>query len=221
MNILLPQVGQSVAQFELGDYKNFVYLVMDWETREAGIIDPQKDLRAPLGFLKENQFKLSGIFITHTHSDHTAGVTELVQTNPNITIYVHQDELFRLDQNLHSIRTIQEGDSISIGQLTLKVLHTPGHSQGECCFLLKGASTGLTLFTGDTLFIRDCGRTDFETGNTLSMFQSLQRLKTLPKETLILPGHHYQPECSSTLEQELRESPVFRCQSAHELEVLP
>lgn len=77
------------------------------------------------------------------------------------------------------------------------------------------------LLTGDTLFIRDCGRTDFEDGDNEQMFQSLQRIKKLPPATVILPGHHYQPETASVLELELLESAPLKCRSVEELAGLP
>jgi glyoxylase-like metal-dependent hydrolase (beta-lactamase superfamily II) len=197
---------------------------MDWEKLEAAIIDPQKDLSGPLNFLKQNKFTLTGTFLTHTHPDHTAGVPELIRTFPSVPIFVHGDDLFRFDPHTletAAIRPVKDGETVPVGKLRMKAVHTPGHSKGGCCFLLEVSSDSLYLFTGDTVFIRDCGRTDLETGSTMSMFQSLQRLKTLPHQAILLPGHHYQLECASTLATELVENPAFRCQSVADLEALP
>ncbi len=214
--------GEPIAQFEIGDYKNFVYLILDWAHKKAAIVDPQYDLREPLNCLKKHGFELSSVLLTHTHFDHIAGVPELVRSFPQIPICVHRDDSHRLDYKTMGqakVQSIRDGDIIWIGALEIKVLHTPGHSAGECTYFLK--SSPPYLLTGDTVFIRDCGRTDLESGNNQQMFQSLQRIKTLPTEAIILPGHHYQKECASTVKQELQESPPFQCKSVEELAGLP
>jgi glyoxylase-like metal-dependent hydrolase (beta-lactamase superfamily II) len=214
--------GQCVAQFEIGDYKNFVYLILDWNQRKAAIIDPQYDLSAPLGCLKRHGFELVATFLTHTHFDHVAGVPQLVKSYPHVPIILHRDDLHRLDSQVMDhgrTQIVSDGDVIPIGELEIQVLHTPGHSSGESSYLLKGKPA--YLFSGDTVFIRDCGRTDLATGSTEEMYRSLQRIKRLPPETILLPGHHYQPECASTLGRESKDSPPFKCKSVEELAALP
>jgi hydroxyacylglutathione hydrolase len=213
---------ESVAQFEIGSHKNFVYLILNWETKNAAIVDPQHDLSLPLDSIQKYGFTLSAILLTHSHSDHTAGVLELTRLYPQIPIFIHRDELHRLSHsimNYGNIRLIRDGEVIEIGSYRVKVLHTPGHSSGECCFFLPAQRN--YLFTGDTVFIQDCGRTDLPSGNNQEMFQSLQRLKKLPPDSIILPGHHYRMPCASTLEKEMTDSPPFQCKSVAELEALP
>jgi glyoxylase-like metal-dependent hydrolase (beta-lactamase superfamily II) len=215
--------GSRVAQFELGTARNFVYLVLDWAARRAAIVDPQRDLAPPLEALERHGFGLESVLLTHTHHDHVAGVPELARRFPSLPILVHEGDRHRLrERDLPALRGIADGERLRVGGLELEVLHTPGHSAGECCFFLPaGAKEPPFLLTGDTVFIRDCGRTDLETGSNAELFASLQRIKRLPPETVILPGHHYQRECASTLERELRESPPFRCRSVEELASLP
>lgn len=214
---------QTIAQFEIGDMKNFVYLILDWPTREAALVDPQKDLSAPLGALRSHGFRLTRVLLTHTHHDHIAGVPELVRTYPEVPISVHDSDLHRLPSAVRGnarIEKLTDGNVLKLGKLSIEVLHTPGHSSGECSFFVATPDSPY-LLTGDTVFIRDCGRTDFEDGSNTAMFASLQRIKKLPPSTVILPGHHYAAEVASTIEQELLDSPPFRAGSVDELESLP
>ncbi|HUP57216.1 MAG TPA: MBL fold metallo-hydrolase, partial [Bdellovibrionota bacterium] len=160
------------------------------------------------------------ILLTHTHHDHVAGVPELVSRFPDAALRVHTGDSHRLSPELQRrARPVGDGEMIAIGELSIKALHTPGHSAGEISYLIQTRPP--CLLTGDTVFIRDCGRTDFESGSNDQMFASLQKIKRLPPETIILPGHHYKPECASTLGRELVESPPFRCASVEELASLP
>jgi hydroxyacylglutathione hydrolase len=213
---------EPVAQFELGTMRNFVYLVLDWTEHQAAIVDPQSDLETPLTALKQNGFTLSKVLLTHTHFDHVAGVPEIVERFPHVPVIVHDLDLHRLDEGLRRGTIIQpasEGDTIAVGALSLSVLHTPGHTAGGCCYLLNYDPP--YLLTGDTLFIRDCGRTDLSTGSNADLFTSLNKIRKLPANTVILPGHHYQRECASTLARELKESPPFSCHSVEDLKALP
>ncbi len=215
-------VGEPIAQYEIGTYKNFVYLVIDWDHRKALIVDPQKDLSRPLSSLKKYELELVGVLLTHTHFDHIAGVPQLIKDFPEIPIFVPSGETFRMEgtmKNTDRLKKIKDGDCISVGKLSLEVIHTPGHSKGECCYYLPGDPP--YLLTGDTIFIRDCGRTDAETGSNEEMFASIQKIKTFPSKTVVLPGHHYHPNCSSDLATEMKESPPFLCKSVADLANLP
>ena len=214
--------GQPVAQFELGSWKNFVYLLLCWETRRAALVDPQSDLETPLAALAAHGFTLERALLTHTHHDHVAGVPELLRRYPGLPVHLHPDDLFRVESMLApaTVELTRDGETVQVGRLRLTALHTPGHSAGHTCWRLADLSPPL-LCTGDCVFIRDCGRTDLETGDDAAMFASIQRVKALPPETVILPGHHYQPECATALARELETSPPFRCRSVEELRALP
>lgn len=214
------QPGARVAQFEIGSMRNFVYLILDGSTKAAAIVDPQKDLGPPLEMLERNGFALQAILLTHTHHDHVAGVPELARRFPSVPIHAHPEDQHRLRlPDGARVESLRDGETLRIGALEVQVLHTPGHSAGEVCYFVPGDPP--SLLTGDTLFIRDCGRTDFPDGSNEQMFASLQRIKRLPPETVIYPGHHYAPELASTLERELRESPPLRARSVEELASLP
>lgn len=213
--------GHPIAQYEIGKYRNFVYLILDWASKKSSIVDPQENLNEILAGLNQYGFVLESILITHSHHDHIAGVGVLLKHWPRLPLYIHPFELHRMVgvlPNGFSPHLISDGEVIKVGALGVRAIHTPGHSAGECCYYLEHDSP--YLFSGDTVFIRDCGRTDLSSGSNAQMFESLQRLKQLPHSTVILPGHHYAQECATTLGKELVESPPFRCKTVAEIEAL-
>jgi hydroxyacylglutathione hydrolase len=212
--------GESIAQFELGSHKNFVYLILDWKTKKAAWVDPQSDIDTPLEALREHGFELQYILLTHTHWDHIAGVPELLKRFPALPVYVHEKDAGRLKEDARAkSKPLHDGQKLPLGEISISVLHTPGHSAGECSYFLE--TDRPYLFTGDTIFIRDCGRTDFESGSNEQMFESIQRVKKLLSNTVILPGHHYVHDCATTIEKEMKESPPFQCKSVEDLAKLP
>jgi hydroxyacylglutathione hydrolase len=213
--------GALILQFEIGALRNLVYLIADPVTRKAAWVDPQRDLTLPLEALVRHGLQLESILLTHTHHDHVAGVAPLLERQPSLQVYVHPRDSFRLEASL-PFRFIEDQEIIPVGSLPIRAWSMPGHSAGALSFEVQPPGGGPPLLlTGDTLFIRDCGRTDLPTGSTQQMFQSLQRYRQFPAETIILPGHHYQREWWSTLAQEWAESPPFQCRSVPELEALP
>lgn len=215
--------NEPVAQWKLGNHRNFVYLLVDWETKTCAWIDPQKDLPPVLHVIERYALQLTGVLLTHTHHDHVAGLPWLAHKFRELPLYVHPADLTRLDRQTlrdFKVRELKPDEEFLVGGLRVRALHTPGHSAGECCYFVE-ARRRRYLFSGDTLFIRDCGRTDFPDGSNEQMFESLQRLKELPNDTILLPGHHYQPECASTMGREKQTSAPLKAATVEELAALP
>ncbi len=211
--------GEVIAQYELGTMRNFIYLIIDWKKKEAAIVDPQRDL-TPLKDLELHGIKLTKILLTHSHHDHVAGVPDLLAHCPDVSVFIHPGDLFRMKKiEPNRVRSLEDGETIKVGDIDVEVLHTPGHSAGEVCFWIKKDSG--YLITGDTLFIRDCGRTDFDTGSDEQLFETLQKLKKLSDTLVMLPGHHYAKETANLFGNEKISSPPLLCKTLDELRSLP
>jgi hydroxyacylglutathione hydrolase len=224
--LTLDSRSHPVVQFEIGTLRNFVYLLIDWKNGDAWIVDPQRDLLPIQQALQSAQLKLTGILLTHTHHDHIAGIEPLLKWQPDLPIWVHPLDAFRLERLCQeqpkicsNLRHFSDQETLRIGALEIQALHTPGHSAGGSCFLIEASPP--FLLSGDTLFIGDCGRTDLETGSVAQMFESLTQLKSFPKNTVILPGHHYALACASTLEEELQSNLALQAKSVEELSAIP
>ena len=178
---------------------NNAYLVADETTGEALVIDPAMGSQAILEKLVALNSRLTFILNTHGHYDHIADNSPL-QEATGAKIAIHENDAPRLEEDAsEALRympiipppskadlLLREGSELRIGSLMLKVLHTPGHTEGSACFQLQDKGV---IFTGDTLFAGTCGRTDLRGGDSVKMVQSLARLSELPPQTKVYPGH--------------------------------
>ncbi len=168
--------------------QNLCYLIGDEETRLAVVIDPSGEVEKILKLADEKNLKIKYIINTHAHSDHTSGNEDLA-SRTGAKILMHESARARKDVGL------KDGDTIAAGGIKLKVIHTPGHSPESICLL-----TDNKLFTGDTLFVGECGRTDFGGGNSEDLYDSLfNKIIKLSDELEIYPGHDYGDRPCSTL----------------------
>jgi hydroxyacylglutathione hydrolase len=138
-------------------------------------------------WLAENNKKLAGILVTHHHWDHTDGVQELLSASPKgeqIPVYGPGKSPLA-----YTTRPLFEGDKVDIGWLEFKILELPGHTQNHIVYFAQPANAAPLLFSGDVLFSAGCGR--LKDGTAEQLYDSLQRLKQLPEETLLYCGHEY------------------------------
>ena len=176
----------------------FSYLVWDNSTREAALIDPvQSQVHRDIQLIRELRLILKYTLETHVHADHVTGSGVLRQTLNSIVV-VHEDS-----QTKCADVQIKGGDFIPLGTKRINVINTPGHTNSDISYLVNGA-----VFTGDSLLIRGCGRTDFQCGDASLLYQSVrQQLFTLPGDTIVYPGHDYQGRCCSTIAEEMAHNP--------------
>ena len=184
-----------IKQIAIGYMDNFSYLVGCENSRQALVIDPGADAERFVSEAAKEDLNIVTIVNTHGHGDHTAGNAKLKSlTGADIIIHkLDGDRYPGADILLSDEKTLQ------VGEITFDVIHTPGHTPGGICLYAQG-----NLFTGDTLFVGDSGRTDLAGGDRPTLGRSIRRLMELPDDTIVWPGHDYGPKPSSTLRWEKR-----------------
>jgi len=172
---------------------SYSYLVWDTNSRLAAMIDPVQDqVERDIRLIRELGLTLKYTLETHVHADHITGSGQL-RDALNSIVLVHENSKAKCADVL-----IKGGDFVPLGSSKIHVLFTPGHTDSDVSYVIPGA-----VFTGDTLLIRDCGRTDFQSGDAGTLYDSITRyLYTLPDDTLVYPGHDYNGRSSSTICEE-------------------
>jgi len=180
-----------IETFTVGLLSTNCYVAHSQLTKEAIIIDPGLELPTEaqqiFDYIKEAGLKPKLIVNTHRHEDHTSG-NVAIQSEYNIPIYIHKLDATALEDmekdNFPQPVLLEEGNTISFGNETLRIMHTPGHTPGSICLIGDRIA-----FTGDTLFAGGIGRTDFSGGSDIEMERSLKRMMSLPDPLMIYPGH--------------------------------
>ena len=170
----------------LGELEENCYII-DCSSGLAAVVDPGYEPNTVLSAVAERGLKVGAVLLTHGHFDHVGGAKEISKASGSCPVYLNDVDLelpSRLSCGIYRTAAYSEGDVITVGEAEFAVIQTPGHSMGSVCLLCGGL-----LFTGDTLFYRSCGRTDFPGGSPKLMRQSLARLAGMPGNPTVLPGH--------------------------------
>jgi hydroxyacylglutathione hydrolase len=184
---------------------NFSFIIADENTKEAAIVDSSYNADEIIKVMKIEKLQLKYIINTHGHTDHTAGNIEL-QSIFGAKIVAHKQS------KIYPDLVVDEGDTLDVGKISLKIIYTPGHTADSICLLVNNQK----LLTGDTLFVGECGRTDFPGGNTKSMYESLNRLQKLNDNIEVYPGHDYGLKPSSTIGEEKKSNYTLQPRSLKE-----
>lgn len=189
----------QILQIPVGSMANFTYILTDRETGKACIIDPSWELEKILELLKKNKLSLEFIINTHTHFDHVLG-NEQLAAKTRAKIIQHENS------NLHKDKNVRDGDIIFLGNISLKILHTPGHSDDSICVLVDDRF----IFTGDTIFVGNCGRVDLPGGDSRKLYHSLFNIiSNLEGSLIIYPGHDYGHSPTSTIKEQKETSQIL------------
>ena len=205
-----------VEQIKVGFMDVFCYLVACSRSKEALFIDPAGNEEDLVNVIEQENLTLKYIVNTHGHADHTCGNKKVkALTGANIIMHETDNQVFSTPEGYAMARqwgfepsppadeTVKDGDAIVVGDVSLEVIHTPGHSPGGICLLSDG-----NLFTGDTLFVGGIGRTDLPGSSHEQFMKSIkEKLLRLPPETIVWPGHDYGSMVRSTIGYEKATNP--------------
>ena len=189
----------KIDRFVIGPVGTNCYIVRNEDTDECFVTDPAACPPELVGHIRKEGLNVKAVLLTHGHFDHIMGIDGFLKEY-SVPVYVHEDDLKMMEDpqwNQSAIYTagytfagaapLRDGQTLSLAGYDFQVLHTPGHTPGGCCYYVK--SEGV-LFSGDTLFQRSVGRTDFEGSSTKDLIRGIrEKLMVLPDDTHVYPGH--------------------------------
>ena len=201
----------KVLSAMVGPIMTNCYILCDEAANVCAVIDPGDEPKRIEAMIASCGCSPVMILLTHGHFDHCTGVAGLLEKWPDLPVYIHEADVTdgvggeltfrRLDEK--NQRYWHEGDTLTVGSLTLRVMETPGHSRGSVCLLVEGQGV---IFSGDTLFRGNCGRCDFPGGDYRAMLRSLARLGRLEGQYQVYPGH----EAATDMEYERKYNPYMK-----------
>lgn len=198
-------VEQRVEIRQLFDREScsYSYLIFDLESKQGALIDSvQEQLERDLALIDELGIELVYVLETHAHADHVTSAGQLRQRTGAQIGYAKAAGIQGIDLSLSG------GDRLPLGQYEIQILATPGHTSGCISYYFNSPVGPGSVFTGDALLIRGCGRTDFQQGSSETLYQSIQqKLFTLPEHTRVYPGHDYNGRTVSTIAEEIQWNP--------------
>jgi len=184
-----------IERFVVPPIDNNTYLIIDDTLNQAAVIDPSLGSEVILNKIKETDVNVTHLLNTHGHPDHTCDNSIIKEVTESKFMIHKLDAYFLLENQFAKNKSLAKVDKffiedeiIKIGKIEVKVIHTPGHSEGSCCFYIPREKI---LFSGDTLFEGSFGRVDLLGCDPNKMFESLTKLSKLPKDVKVYPGHGY------------------------------
>jgi glyoxylase-like metal-dependent hydrolase (beta-lactamase superfamily II) len=189
-----------IKKFVLGMYQENCYVVFCSRTKKGFIVDPGIYSQEVINYIQEKQLDIEFVLLTHAHGDHICGLTDTVEKF-NVPVYIHKKEAEILQDHKKNFsgeicgkmiereaeRLLEDGEIIKIGYMEIKIIHTPGHTPGGICIYIEAEEC---LISGDTLFDRSIGRTDFRYSSTEALIAAVkEKLYVLPDDTEVYPGH--------------------------------
>lgn len=205
----------KIEEFCVGEVQTNCYFAVNENTKEMFVVDPGASAERLAGEIQNKGYRPVAILLTHGHFDH-AGAAEELAKQLHVKIYAHEAEKDTLEspqnnvsvmigrpESYHADIYVKDEEVLTLAGFELKVLHTPGHTAGGCCYYISKEDA---LFSGDTLFCQSVGRTDFPGGSMSRIVRSIkEKLLELPGYTKVYPGHME----ATTIEQERQWNPYL------------
>ena len=198
---------QNIYQLRVGSlhFVNYVYVIVDNNSRQAAIVDPAWELDKIVDLLDEIDVELAAVLLTHSHFDHVNAVELLLKINKP-QIYMSEKEIEFSDYDCANLNAVTDKEIISVGETEVTCLVTPGHTAGSTCFHVPGH-----LFTGDTVFIEGCGICNTDGGSADQMFESIRRIKKdISPDTKVYPGHSFGKKPGVSIRRLMQENIYFQ-----------